>query len=80
MYGNRQNSKQTTSSGAKLNTTAEADLGAPRTMMSKFVGGVRCTKEASRIDEPIALASIRTAVPVSVPTGDQMNIVHDQDA
>lgn len=48
--------------------------------MSKFVGGVRCTKEASRIDEPIALASIRTAVPVSVPTGDQMNIVHDQDA
>jgi hypothetical protein len=26
------------------------------------------------------LASIRTAVPVSVPTGDQLNIVHDQDA
>ena len=80
MYGNRQNSKQTASSGAKLNTTAEADLGAPQTMMSKFVGGVRCTKDASRIDEPIALASIRTAVPVSLPPGDHSNIVHDQDA
>ena len=66
--------------GAKLHATPDEDLGAPRTMISKFVGGVHCTKEASRIDEPCSMASIRNPVPVGLTSGEHLNIVHDQDA
>lgn len=58
----------------------QADLGAPITMMSKFVGGARSKKEASGIDEPVSMAQLRTAQPISVTPEEHLKFVHDQDA